>query len=94
MKTIFTSAILAVVLFSSCASVSTQQVSYDQQQLKMHEIDKTDYAKVENNHKEKVETKRQVKYHALANETDKKLNHQKNQDLNKKKTWDGSFSFY
>lgn len=94
MKTIFASAFLAAVLFSSCASVSTQQISYNEQKLKMHEVDKTDYDKVESNHKEKVESKRKDKYHALANETDKKLNHPKNQEINKKKTWDGSFSLY
>lgn len=94
MKTIFASAILAAVLLSSCASVATQQVSYDQQKLKMREIDKTDYAKIDSHQKEKVESKRQVKYHSLANETDKKLNHSQNPDINKKKGADGSFGFY
>ena len=94
MKMIFAFAILAAVLFSSCASVSTQQVSYDQQKIKMNEIDKTDYAKIDSPQKEKVESARQMKYHSLANETDKKLNHPQNPDINKKKGVDGSFGFY
>jgi PBP1b-binding outer membrane lipoprotein LpoB len=94
MKTIFASALLAVVLLSSCASVSTQQVSYDQQKLKMHEINRTDYAKIDLKEKDKVESKRQVKYHSLANETDKKLNHPQNPDINKRRGADGSFGFY
>ena len=94
MKTIFASALLAAVLFSSCASVATQQVSYDQQKLKMQEINRTDYAKIDIKEKDKVESKRQVKYHSLANETDKKLNHPQNPDINKKRGADGSFGFY
>lgn len=94
MKTIFASAILAAVFFSSCATVATQQVSYDQQKLKMLEIDRTDYSKIDMHQKDKVESKRQVKYHSLANDTDKKLNHSQNPDINKKKSGDGGFGFY
>ena len=94
MKAIIVAFVLGTAL-SSCSNRSLTQVTSNEIQNKMRDIDKTDYAKIENNHKEKVEHGRQSRYHALANETDKKLNHQKNEDLNKKKTsWDNSFSFY
>lgn len=93
MNKILISALFTLSLYS-CANRSLTEVSTTELQNKMREIDKTDYAKISGSHKEKVEHGRQSRYHALANETDKKLNHHKNEELNKKKGWDGSFSFY
>ena len=93
MKTILIP-IVAILMLSACSNKGLYQVKSQPVQQKMKDIDKTDYAKVENNHKEKIERKRQDRYHSYAVDTDKKLNHQKNEEINQKKGWDGSFGFY
>jgi len=85
---------IVIAMLSSCSQRSLTQVSANRVQETNHEVNKTDYAKIDLKHKDKVENNRQSKYHSYANETDKKLNHQKNEDLNKKKGWDSEFSFY
>ena len=93
MKSLLTTLSLIVIL-SSCSQRLTTQASNSRVQETMREVDKTDYAKIDINHKNKVEQSRQDKYHSYANETDKKLNHQKNENINKRKGWDSEFSFY
>lgn len=93
MKTIATLTLLALVMLSSCTK-SYVAASTQRHQEIMKEVDKTDYAKIEGKNKDKVEGKRQEEYHKYANDSDKKLNHQKNQQINQKKGWDGSFGFY
>ena len=93
MKTLIVISLLASVAMSACTESAYQATSQSLQE-KMKEIDKTDLAKVEGAHKDKVENKRQNGYHQYANDADKKLNHHKNEQLNQKKGWDGNFGFY
>jgi uncharacterized protein YchJ len=86
-------AILAVMLLSACSESAYQAVSIRTKEINQ-EVNKTDFAKIDNNRKDKMEHKRQSRYHAQANDTDKKYNHQHNEQLNQKKGWDGDFSFY
>ncbi len=85
--------ILCALVGVSCTE-SAYQVSSQGLQEKMSIINKTDYAKIDIKQKEKIEGKRQDEYHRYANDVDRKLNHNKNEQLNQKKGWDGSFGFY
>lgn len=82
-----------LLLLASC-SQSGYQIASNRVQEQMHEVDKTDYAKIDTKSKAKIEANRKEDYHQYANDADKKLNHHKNDQLNKKKGWDGDFSFY
>lgn len=92
MKTLATLPLL-LLLMASC-SKSAFEVSSSRVQEQMREVDKTDYAKIDTKTKSKIEASRKEEYHQYANDADKKLNHHKNEQLNKKKGWDGDFSFY
>ncbi|MBC7389516.1 MAG: hypothetical protein H7329_09920 [Opitutaceae bacterium] len=93
MKNLLTFAI-AIVMLSSCSHASYTQVSTSRVQETNHEVNKTDFAKIDTQHKNKVESERHDKYHSYANETDKKLNHQKNDQINQQKKSNTEFSFY
>ncbi len=97
MKRILISGCIAALFMLGSCGRSIHQTSSERTQETNHVVDRTDYDKMQLNHKnkDKVEEKRKERYHSAADKTDKKLNHQdRTQQINQRKGWDGSFGLY
>lgn len=86
--------LFAIATLSACTHQSYQEVSSTRQQEINREVDKTDYAKIASSDKDRIEKKRQERYHQVAEKTDKKYNRVDKSQLNQRKVWDGTFGLY
>ncbi len=74
---------LTWILLACCSCASVQQLEMNNTLAHNAQINKTDYAKVESKHKEKVEAKRRRLFHRFGTETvkhDKKVKEEVKKD--------------